>query len=346
MAGPGGLCDGALVSVGYSLHGRPEHRRTSQKLLWDVTARVTWRRLLGRPLVRSWSWTVEVGTELLREQMRVMFSMPVAEARAFGDSLRLPAPELTRVRVSEAAGAPVPARWFEPRESTGRTLLYFHGGGYAYFGRSYDRFLAIVAEATGARVLAPDYRLAPEHPHPAQLEDALATYRWLLGSGVLPSNLAVAGDSAGGHLMLTTLLALRDAREPLPAVGLGLCPWTHSGARGASLTANDPFDWVQGAHAIQFGEWYRAGIAADDPRVSPLVADLRGLPPLVLQAGGREILHDQIVEFAEAARAQGVDVTLHVWPEMMHDFQAFGADCREAREALAALRAAMDARCR
>jgi acetyl esterase/lipase len=334
------------MSTGLTFRGRPEHQFRNFVALWSVTLKVSLRRMLGRPLVRSWSWTFEMGTELLREQMRVMFTMTPPEARAFGDSMSLPAPALDRVRTSEPVTAPARGRWFEPRETSGRTLLYLHGGGYAFHGEGYANFVALVAEATGARTFALDYRLSPEHPHPAQLEDALAAYRALLASGVSPSQLAVAGDSAGGHLTLSLVLALRDAGEPLPAVAMGLCPWTHTGARGASLTANDPYDWVQGAHAIQFGEWYRAGIPADDPRVSPLCADLRGLPPLVLQAGGREILHDQIVEFADAAKSQGVSVSLQVWPEMNHDFQAFGPDVPEAREALANLRTAMQQWCK
>ena len=334
------------MSTGLSFQGRPEHQLRSFAALWHATLKVSIRRMLGRPLVPSWSWTFETGTELLREQMRVMFTMSPPEARAFGDSMHLPAPVLDRVRMSEPVESPARGRWFEPRETSGRTLLYLHGGGYAFHGDSYASFVALVAEATGARTFALDYRLSPEHHHPAQLEDALAAYRALIASGVSPSRLAVAGDSAGGHLTLSLMIALRDAGDPLPAVAMGLCPWTHTGARGASLTGNDAYDWVQGAHAIQFGEWYRAGIPADDPRVSPLCADLRGLPPLVLQAGGREILHDQIVEFADAAKSQGVHVSLQVWPEMNHDFQAFGPDVPEAREALANLRAAMERWCR
>jgi acetyl esterase/lipase len=269
----------------------------------------------------------------------------VPEAREYQDSLLLAAPAAARVDISTPAGAPVRGRWFTPREQTGRTLLYFHGGGYATSSKAYDNFVALLAEATGARTFALDYRLTPEHPHPAQLEDALAAYAWLLDSGVQPGRLALGGDSAGGHLVLTTLVALRDAGRPLPALGLGLCPWTDARNRGASLMGNNRYDWIQGEHALQFGEWYRGSLPIDDPRLSPVLADLRGLPPLVLQAGGREILHDMIVEFAAEARRQEVDVTLQVWPDMIHDFQAFGPEIPEAAEALAALRAAMAARC-
>ncbi|MFN8589295.1 MAG: alpha/beta hydrolase, partial [Candidatus Eisenbacteria bacterium] len=326
--------------------GRPDHQFRQFAALMGATAGVSLRRALGRPLVPSWPWAVEVGTELLREQMRLMFTMTPPEARAFADSMTLPAPVLERVRVGEPVTKPVPGRWFEPAGHAGRTLLYLHGGGYAFHGGAFASFVALVAEATRARTFALDYRLTPEHPYPAQLDDAQAAYRALLASGVDPERLVVAGDSAGGHLTLSLLVALRDVGAPLPAVALALCPWTHSGARGASLFANDPYDWVQGAHAVRFGEWLRRDLPADDPRVSPLLADLRGLPPIVLQAGGREILYDQIVEFAGVAKAQGVHVKLQVWPEMNHDFQAFGPDVPEAREALAAMRAAVEEYCR
>jgi acetyl esterase/lipase len=141
------------------------------------------------------------------------------------------------------------------------------------------------------------------------------------------------------------LLALRDGGEPLPALGLGLCPWTDPGCGRASLMGNNRYDWVQGGQTIQFSEWHRGGIPPDDPRVCPHHADLRDLPPLVLHAGGREILHDMIVDFAGECRRQGGDVTLQVWPDMNHDFHAYGLELPESREALSRLRAAVDARC-
>lgn len=331
--------------AGYTLHGRLAFQRRSRNTLMRVSARVTLRRLFGRKLVPSWPWVVEVSTEFLREQMRYMATLPIAEAREYEDSLVFDMPSLKQVAIAPADGCPVPGRWFTPKAVVpNRTLLYFHGGGYAYAARAHDNLVALVAAATGARTFALDYRLTPEHPYPAQQDDAIAAYRWLLAQGIAPSRLVLGGDSAGGNLLLTTLVALRDAGDPLPALALGICPWTDTGHRGASLMGNNPYDWIEGQMALTFGEWFRGGLPANDPRVSPIYAKLHGLPPLVLQAGGREILHDMIVDFADVAKQQGVEVDLQVWPDMNHDFQAFGDMLPEAQEALRKLRQAVDAR--
>ncbi len=179
-----------------------------------------------------------------------------------------------------------------------------------------------------------DYRLIPEHPFPAQLEDAKAAYHWLVENGVDPKRLVVIGDSAGGNLVLALLLALRDSNEPRPALGICLCPWTDVNNSGESMTRNEKYDWVEKRMADKWAQWFLKGADPRNPLISPLYANLGGLPPLYIQAGGSEILYDMICAFAERARAQQANVKLDVWENMNHDFQAFGDATPSSREAL------------
>src|SRR5262249_44934944 len=206
----------------------------------------------------------------------------------------------------------------------GRTMLYFHGGGYAFYAKSHGQLIALVAEASAARLFALNYRLTPEHPHPAQIEDAVAAYRWLLSTGIHPSSIILAGDSAGGHLTLMTLLELRKLRMPQPSLAIGLCPWTDIGNRGDSQFENDRYDCAQGAQTLMYGEWYRGNSSLSVNEGSPIYSDLRNLAPIYLQAGDREVLYDMIRDFVEVARGQQAQVTLDVWKNMTHDFQAYG----------------------
>jgi acetyl esterase/lipase len=261
----------------------------------------------------------------------------INDGREFMDSL-----VFNPVRPSTTRTLPEPdgprGDWFEPEVIVpGRTLLYLHGGGYAFHAESHADMIRLIAEAVRARTFAADYRLAPEHPHPAQLEDALAAYRWLLERGADPKRLIVAGDSAGGHLSLMLMQELRRAGLPQPALVAGLCPWTDIGERGASFFGNDRTDWVQGFMALKYGEWYRGDTGLSREALSPIHGDYRGLAPIYLQAGGREVLVDQIREFADVVRAQGAAVQLDVWDEMTHDFQAYGDFLPESREALTRL---------
>jgi acetyl esterase/lipase len=224
-------------------------------------------------------------------------------------------------------------------------VLYFHGGGYVFYTKAHDNLMASVAQAMQARLLALDYRLAPEQPYPGQLEDALAAYRWLLAQGCAPGQLFIAGDSAGGNLVLSFLLGLREAGLPQPALAVGLCPWTNLEVPDSSLTTNAAYDWIEGPMAVKCAAWFYGNADPADPKVSPAYADLRGLAPIYLQAGGREVLHDMIVDFVRRAREQGADVTLDIWENMNHDFQAYGDLIAESREAHARIRAAADRCC-
>jgi epsilon-lactone hydrolase len=231
----------------------------------------------------------------------------------------------------------VPAEWvLAPKASRERTVLYLHGGGYVIGSINTHRELASrISSAADAQVLVIDYRLAPEHPHPAALDDATAAYRWLLDLGVAPERLVVAGDSAGGGLTVATLLAIRDAGIPLAAAGVCLSPWVDLEGNSESMTTKadaDPMVFADGLRA--FARMYLAGGDPRTPLAAPLHADLTGLPPLLIQVGTAETLLDDSTRLADRARAAGVDVTLEIWDDMIHVFQAFAPMLPEGRQAI------------
>lgn len=236
--------------------------------------------------------------------------------------------------------AGIPAAWVSaPGADPGRVLLYFHGGGYVIGSITTHRELAgRLSRAAAARVLLLDYRLAPEHPYPAAVEDAVAAYRWLIGQGAVPQRTVIAGDSAGGGLTVAALVALRDAGDPLPAAGVCLSPWVDMEGIGASMTtkaAVDPI--VQHPGLAWFAEQYLGGAHPRTPLAAPLYADLQGLPPLLIQVGSAETLLDDATRLAERARAAGVEVALEVWEEMIHVWHFFAAMLPEGRQAIEGL---------
>lgn len=211
----------------------------------------------------------------------------------------------------------------------GGTLLYLHGGGYCTGTLDSHRGLAgRLAVAAGCPVVTVDYRLAPEHPYPAGLEDALAAYRELLAGGLRPELTAIAGDSAGGGLTMATLVSLRDAGDPLPAAAALLSPWvdlTQSAPSFDTVVPDDPM--ITKAGLDLYAESYLGDLDPTFPLASPLfVEDLRGLPPVLVEVGAREALLDDSTRLADRLRQAGVEVTLTVWPELIHVFQAFPGD--------------------
>jgi epsilon-lactone hydrolase len=293
------------------------------------------RRLFFGPRRPGWTMGFEMANHFLKYQTRRAFDMAdMARGREYEDSLVFYSPAREQVTIEPVHGQ-VRGDWYRP-VSGGEdvTLLYLHGGGYASYPRAYRNVVALVTLAARSRTFALDYRLIPEHPFPAQLDDALAAYRWLLETGTDPLNLVVAGDSAGGNLLLALLLSLRDSGMPLPALGVGICPWTDVGNGGESMTRNEPFDWVEKAMAVRWAQWLCRDADVRNPTVSPVRADLKGLPPIYIQAGEAEILFDMIRAFADRAHEQGADVRLDGWKNMNHDFQAYGDMIPEAREAL------------
>ena len=195
------------------------------------------------------------------------------------------------------------------------------------------RFAAMLAHHLGAELFAPEYRLTPEHPHPAQAEDAKAAWVYVTADRA-PEDVVVIGDSAGGHMTLCLLLSLQERGLEQPALAVGLCPWTDIGDRGKSLTENDRYDLVQGWMAVEFGRWLDPGGRFGRKALSPIAHDYTGLAPLYLQAGGREVLRDMIVDFAEVQARNGAQVMLDLWPQMPHDFQLFDSTAPDAGAAL------------
>lgn len=219
----------------------------------------------------------------------------------------------------------------------GRSVVYLHGGGYCIGSlASHRAMVGHLAHHAKATVYAVDYRLAPEHPAPAALDDALRAYRWVVANAGSPARTVLAGDSAGGGLCLATLLALRDASGPLPAAGVLLSPWADLSQSGATMVSKAVEDPLVRAHDLdQWSTSYRGGMPADDPRVSPVFGDLAGLPPLLIDVGTSEVLLDDARRVAKRAEAAGVDVVLTEGEELIHVWHFFAGTVPEADEALA-----------
>jgi len=243
----------------------------------------------------------------------------------------------TGLRIHPAVGAPVPAEWITPLAAAPRhTMLFLHGGGYLMCSPHTHRTLTtFFARQLPTRVLVPHYRLAPENPFPAGLDDALACYRWLRAQGIPAREIVLAGDSAGGGLVLGMLLALRDAGEELPAAAAILSPWTDLAATGTSLITNTFSEvWFYGESVAIAAKLYLGSTPATHPLASPLYADLRGLPPLIIHASESEAVRDDSVRFAAKAHDAGVPVELKIWPGLPHVWQAFIPFLPEARQSL------------
>jgi acetyl esterase/lipase len=270
------------------------------------------------------SWSEDTSVEQMRQEWEDLFAASGVSA----NSERI-----------QAGG--VDAEWVTaPGARSDRVLLYFHGGGYALGSvKSHWELIARLSAATGCRALGLDYRLSPENPFPAPVEDACAAYRWLLGQGIGPGHIALAGDSAGGGLTAAALVSLRDGGTPLPAAAAMLSPWVDLEATGESYDTRAEVDpMVHRPLVLGMAQTYLGGKGSPrDPLAAPLYADLAGLPPLLIHVGDHETLLDDSTRFAERARAAGVDVTLHVWEEMVHVFQLFAADLPEARQAIDAI---------
>ncbi len=273
---------------------------------------------------------------MLRSRIRID-EPSLAELRAGFDALGAMFPVAPDVNVQPVNAGAVPAEWVvAPNASADRTILYLHGGGYVIGSFATHRGLvARLSRAASARVLQIDYRLAPEHPHPAAVEDATTSYRWLLAAGAMPARTVIAGDSAGGGLTVATLVALRDARQPLPAAAVCMSPWIDLEALGESMTSKAAVDpIVQRDGLLRMAALYLHGANPRTPLAAPLHAGLAGLPPLLVQVGGAETLLDDAKRLVQQARAAGVDATLDVWNDMIHVWQLFAPMLREGQDAI------------
>ena len=281
----------------------------------------------------------------------------VAQKRLDWDALFGPVlpDSLANTRIEPAVAHGVPVEWVcAPNARPGRAVMYFHGGGFQVGSlQSHRELMARLSAASGCPVVGVAYRLVPEHRHPAPLHDALAVHSWLAAQGLHANQLALAGDSAGGTIALLLLLALRDAGQPMPAATALMSPWTDLSASGESYATRSAVDPLhQRPMILAMAKSYLSAqlpdirvertVAQDlsdprDPRISPLFADLHGLPPLMIQVGDRETVLSDSTAFADKARAAGVPVALQVWAGMIHVFQQFPDDFPQAQIAINAL---------
>ena len=246
---------------------------------------------------------------------------------------------------SDFGAGGVPARHVAtPGVRDDRGVLYFHGGGYVAGNLdTHTELMGRIARACRAPVLGIDYRLAPEHPYPAAVDDAVASYERLLGNGIDPARIVIAGDSAGGGLTLACMLALRSAGTPLPAGAILISPWTDLSGSGASMQdRRDADPMLSGEILGPMAAAYAGSVGLADPGVSPLFGDLAGLPPFLIQVGDDEVLLDDSTRLAERAKTANVPVQLHVFEGAFHVFQIIPT-LPEAEEALAEMGAFFDA---
>ncbi len=233
----------------------------------------------------------------------------------------------------------MPGEWSTaPGSDASRVLLYFHGGGYCSGSiLSHRRLITEAGRAAKIRTLAIEYRLAPEHPFPAALDDAFSAWRFLRSGGIAAGQIAVGGDSAGGGLTVALINRLRDAGEQVPGCAWLISPWTDLTLSGATLTTRDAVDpIIHKSYLAELADAYLpAAVDRRDPRVSPLFADLSGLPPTLIQVGACETLLEDSTRFVAAAGAANVALTLQVWPDMIHAFPMWNAHLEPGRRALA-----------
>jgi monoterpene epsilon-lactone hydrolase len=273
--------------------------------------------------------------ELLRSKPR---PAGFAERRERLDAIGSTSPPAGDIGLEPIDANGVAAEWsLAPGSDPSKVLLFFHGGGYCSGSIvSHRGMVTETGRAAQARTLAVGYRLAPEHPFPAAIEDARSAYRFLLDQGVAPSKIAIGGDSAGGGLTLALMTSVRDGREPLPACAWLVSPWVDLRMTGASLAEKAAIDpLISKPYLEELASAYLAGADPANPLVSPLNADLAGLPPLLVQVGSAETLLDDAVRIARRAGAADMRVNLEIWPHMIHAWHLWAAHLEAGRRAIA-----------
>lgn len=324
--------------------GPAEYHVRSTAEFAEAAIEVSLRRMFKGPRVPGWSWFVELSSQVLGMQVHNALEMPnVREARRYLNSVVIKSPALSAVTITRVAEGKFKGNWFtRKKEKDDLTLLYFHGGGYSFYPRPYEHVIAMITLASKARTFALDYPLTPERRFPSQLFNALKAYRWLLDNNTDPRNLIVAGDSAGGNLILALLLAARDAKLPMPALAIALSPAMDFEASVVDKSS----DWITRKVLLQWADWFCDESERSDPLVSPIRASLKDLPPIYIQAGRGEVLFESIRAFAERAKEQSADVVLESWRDMPHIFQVFGPDAPESDQALKRIGQVIDERVR
>lgn len=294
------------------------------------------------PSLRSRFWKAAIRAAFKDKKL----SIPELRARSERNGrFHPPFPKNTRIETFHLDGLRC-AAIRPPREHPGTAILYLHGGGYVTGSIESHLMLCVpLARALGLRVVVPEYRLAPEHPYPAALEDALKAFRGLLTEGYSGSDIVLAGDSAGGGLCLAAALSLRGSGDPAPAAVICLSPWTDLSNSGASHAANAASEALLDTGTLdQWAALYAGGARLDAPYVSPFRGDFRGFPPLLIQVDRGEILLDDSTALAAKARAAGVDVSLSVWNGLWHVWPALGDLVPESGAAFAEMREFLKAR--
>ena len=297
---------------------------------------VSRRRRSQGPLLPGWEWTYEVFHSLFRERFSDT-ELPLPTIRARFDTLGALSVDLPRVKLQRVDADGVPCTWFSVPRPRATTIFYLHGGGYVFgSARSHAPLIARLARLSRARVLAVDYRLAPEHPCPAALDDAITAWRWLVRqAGVNTRDTIFMGDSAGGGLALTTMLGVRERELPLPGRAVLLSPWTDLTLSGESLLRARHDYLPELEHFRTYAAHYHGDLDATDPRVSPLHApDLTGLPPVLTLAGAEEAILDDATRMHERLVDAKVDATLHVEPHEVHVYPMFASLSRRGREGI------------
>ncbi|MET8560837.1 alpha/beta hydrolase [Streptomyces flaveolus] len=266
--------------------------------------------------------------------------MDLATLRDLFDNWQVPTREPTDVTYREVDADGIPALWALPQgAATDRALLFFHGGGFSVGSiDSHRKLAAHLAKAAGVAGLIIDYRLAPEHVFPAAIEDGVTAFRWLLGQGFAPEHIFTAGDSAGGHLAVSVALSLRDEGLPLPGAIIPMSPWLDMKHEGPTMETNAATDALVSRALAQGMADRFLGDSGDPthPLANPLHADLTGLPPLYVVAGGAETLLSDSERLVDRARTSGVDAELYVSPGMQHVFTSLAGRAPEADAAIAA----------
>lgn len=292
-------------------------------LVWRVAVATAFRRLVRGPALPGWSYAYEVIARALKRQSIWLATKSPQERRAVMEAQAFPTPVARRLKYERAALGGVPAEWMVPRDAppVAPVLLYLHGGSFLFgSARTHRDVISRLALASGARAVALEYRLAPEHPCPAAVEDTLAAYRALLDSGVPPQRIVAAGDSAGAALALALAQGARERKWPLPAGLVLICPWVDLTALGGSMVENARYDWGEVSDFTTWARHYLGGFDARDPRASPALGPVDGLPPVLLRVGGAEMVRDQAEALAAKLAAAGVAVDARVVPDMVHNW--------------------------
>jgi monoterpene epsilon-lactone hydrolase len=308
------------------------------RLVARALLRVLSRRRRHGPKRPAWPLPVEVANELMRLHLENSTSQHPRAIRALQERMGRAMPSLALLRaarrVDQLGG--VEGTWLTPRDrQPDEVLLYLHGGGYCMGSMgTHGDLVATIMLAAGVRTFTPHYRLAPEHPYPAALEDVFTAYRALLDAGTAPQRLVVGGDSAGGGLTLALLLRLRETGLPMPAGALLISPWVDLTCSLPSVSSNVPYDFGDATLLRYWADMYRGEASASDPLISPLYAELRGLPPLCIFAGELELFMDEARALYEKARAASVDAELICAPDMVHDYPMMHMMSQPAKEAI------------